>query len=238
MTSKEKERPPVEIPTESTNRHAQTEKMPGLSWIEIPLKSEMRQPVTNAEAERANIAQKRPYSVQVSAMVHAKNATRHTNELLKKGYSSHIFEAVGPNGRHWYTVRIGTYSDWETAEKAAQAYRRKEKAEAIVVKNDALKAFFKAPPKVFSVHTSAFLVYENAEKWARHLSEKGYPICILALWDAKGKLWYTTQAGVYKDHALAEQAASRFTSGEKTNARVATMDPNLLSMRKLWCSTD
>ena len=80
----------------------------------------------------------RPYVLQVGAFRDTKPAKDLQADLLKKGYSTTIYNMVDEDLRNWHMVRFGGYKDVSTASKAASDFTAKEGVQALVKRFDAL----------------------------------------------------------------------------------------------------
>ena len=72
------------------------------------------------------------HSVQVGAFRRTENAEDLIAQLAAKGYSAQIVEIPDPQGRLWFTVRIGDHSSLESAEKQAGMFTEEENMKAFV----------------------------------------------------------------------------------------------------------
>ena len=66
------------------------------------------------------------HSVQVGAFRRIGNAVNLIDRLEAKGYSARIFEYPDPQGRLWFTVRIGDHPTLESAEEQARIFMDNE----------------------------------------------------------------------------------------------------------------
>jgi cell division protein FtsN len=80
----------------------------------------------------------RPYVLQVGAFRDTKPAKDLQADLLKKGYSTTIYNMVDEDLGSWHMVRFGGYKDVSTASKAASDFTAKEGVQALVKRFDAL----------------------------------------------------------------------------------------------------
>jgi cell division septation protein DedD len=122
----------------------------------MPEKPEVKPDDTAEKAEPAppeGTAEKPPegmlFSVQVGAFKDRKQAEPLLAELKGKGHEPYIFEFTDDNKQKWYALRIGDFKDEEGANKAALAFKEKEKKPALVTKIDtvALETEAGEPPK-------------------------------------------------------------------------------------------
>jgi cell division protein FtsN len=72
------------------------------------------------------------YSVQVGAFLVAMNAQQRANQLERKGYAPRIMAVTDPQGRIWFTVRIGNFPTLEQAQKRADEFTAREKKASAV----------------------------------------------------------------------------------------------------------
>ncbi|MEN8806940.1 MAG: AAA family ATPase [Desulfobacterales bacterium] len=72
------------------------------------------------------------YSVQVGAFLVAMNAQQRVNQLKSKGYTPRIIAVTDPQGRIWFTVRIGDFQSLEQAQKQADEFTAREKKASVV----------------------------------------------------------------------------------------------------------
>lgn len=72
------------------------------------------------------------YSVQVGAFLVAVNAQQRVNQLKSKGYTPRIIAVTDPQGRIWFTVRIGDFRSLEQAQKQADEFTAREKKASVV----------------------------------------------------------------------------------------------------------
>jgi cell division protein FtsN len=72
------------------------------------------------------------HSVQVGAFRSIENAEDLIAQLAVEGYSAQIVEIPDPQGRFWFTVRIGDHSTLESAEKQAEMFMEAENMKAYV----------------------------------------------------------------------------------------------------------
>jgi hypothetical protein len=72
------------------------------------------------------------YSIQVGAFLVAMNAQQRANQLKRKGYAPRIMAVKDPQGRIWFTVRIGNFLSLEQAQKQADAFTAREKKASAV----------------------------------------------------------------------------------------------------------
>jgi len=90
------------------------------------------QPVA-APASKAPIV-KEHYRVQVASTRDLASARQLVDKLRRKGYEAAIETARGSEGHSQYKVRIGNYSERESAEKIAEKIRQEERVGAWIVK--------------------------------------------------------------------------------------------------------
>jgi len=72
------------------------------------------------------------YSIQVGAFLVAMNAQQRANQLKRKGYAPRIMAVTDPQGRIWFTVRIGNFPTLEQAQKQADEFTAREKKASAV----------------------------------------------------------------------------------------------------------
>jgi len=72
------------------------------------------------------------YSVQVGAFLVAMNAQQRVNQLKSKGYTPRIIAVTDPQGRIWFTVRIGDFQSLKQAQKQADEFTAREKKASVV----------------------------------------------------------------------------------------------------------
>ncbi len=72
------------------------------------------------------------HSVQVGAFRRIGNAVNLIDRLEAKGYSARIFEYPDPQGRLWFTVRIGDHPTLESAEEQARIFMDNEKMRTFI----------------------------------------------------------------------------------------------------------
>ena len=72
------------------------------------------------------------YSIQVGAFLLAMNAQQRANQLKRKGYAPRIMAVTDPQGRIWFTVRIGNFPTLEQAQKQADEFTAREKKASAV----------------------------------------------------------------------------------------------------------
>ena len=72
------------------------------------------------------------YSIQVGAFLVAKNAQQRAIQLKRKGYTPRIMAVTDPQGRIWFTVRIGNFPTLEQAQKQADEFTAREKKASAV----------------------------------------------------------------------------------------------------------
>ena len=72
------------------------------------------------------------YSVQVGAFLLSINAQQRVNQLKSKGYTPRIIAVTDPQGRIWFTVRIGDFQTLEQAQKQADEFTAREKKASVV----------------------------------------------------------------------------------------------------------
>ena len=72
------------------------------------------------------------YSVQVGAFLVAMNAQQRVNQLKSKGYTPRIIAVTDPQGRIWFTVRIGDFQSLEQAQEQADEFTAREKKASVV----------------------------------------------------------------------------------------------------------
>ena len=72
------------------------------------------------------------YSIQVGAFLVAINAQQRANQLKSKGYAPRIMAVTDPQGRIWFTVRIGNFPTLEQAQKQADEFTAREKKASAV----------------------------------------------------------------------------------------------------------
>lgn len=72
------------------------------------------------------------YSVQVGAFLLALNAQQRVDQLKSKGYTPRIIAVTDPQGRIWFTVRIGDFPSLEQARKQADEFTAREKKASVV----------------------------------------------------------------------------------------------------------
>ena len=72
------------------------------------------------------------YSVQVGAFLVAMNAQQRVNQLKSKAYTPRIVAVTDPQGRIWFTVRIGDFPSFEQAQKLADEFTAREKKASVV----------------------------------------------------------------------------------------------------------
>jgi cell division protein FtsN len=95
-------------------------------------------PVHVAVAVAAANPADNPFVLQVGAFRDTKPAKDLQADLLKKGYSTTIYNMVDEDLRSWHMVRFGGYKDVSTASKAASNFTAKEGVQALVKRFDAL----------------------------------------------------------------------------------------------------
>lgn len=72
------------------------------------------------------------HSVQVGAYRQVENAEQQVARLTAKGYPARMLKFEDSRRRSWYTVRIGDYSDVESARFMADEFARREKMPGVV----------------------------------------------------------------------------------------------------------
>jgi general secretion pathway protein A len=72
------------------------------------------------------------HSIQVGAFRRIENAEELIDRLEAKGYSARIVEVPDPQGRLWFTVRIGDHPTRESAEEQARIFRENENMETFI----------------------------------------------------------------------------------------------------------
>ena len=72
------------------------------------------------------------YSIQVGAFLVAINAQQRANQMKSKGYEPRIMAVTDPQGRIWFTVRIGNFPTLEQAQKQADEFTAREKKASAV----------------------------------------------------------------------------------------------------------
>ena len=78
------------------------------------------------------------FALQIGSFTDAKNAKQLETELKDRGYPVRIFKALDPEKRVWHVVRVGDYSDVNTASRAAADFTNREQLQALVRRADAL----------------------------------------------------------------------------------------------------
>jgi cell division septation protein DedD len=74
-----------------------------------------------------------PWSVQVNAFPHERDAQNLAKKLSEKGYDAYVLP-VDVKGRTWYRVRVGRFADRDEARRLQETIKSKEKlTKAIVV---------------------------------------------------------------------------------------------------------
>ncbi len=85
---------------------------------------------SDLSSDRSELEQRSPpmmiHSVQVGAFRRIGNAVNLIDRLEAKGYSAQIFEYPDPQGRLWFTVRIGDHATLESAEEQARIFTANE----------------------------------------------------------------------------------------------------------------
>ena len=66
-----------------------------------------------------------------------------------------------------------------------------------------------------SVQVGAYLQAENARQMAARLAAKGYPVRILTIPDAKGRVWHTVRIGDHPSRPAAQSQAEEFSRREQ-----------------------
>jgi cell division protein FtsN len=100
--------------------------------------AEATPPVHVAVAVAAANPADNPFVLQVGAFRDTKPAKDLQADLLKKGYSTTIYNMVDEDLRSWHMVRFGGYKDVSAASKAASDFTAKEGVQALVKRFDAL----------------------------------------------------------------------------------------------------
>jgi cell division septation protein DedD len=72
------------------------------------------------------------HSVQVGAFSRTENAEDLMDRLEAKGYSAQIVEVPDPQGRLWFTVRIGDHPTLESAEEHARVFMENENMKTFI----------------------------------------------------------------------------------------------------------
>lgn len=90
----------------------------------------------NTEAEDTAVdessSRRLTHSVQVGAFLEETNALKQVKLLEKTGYQPHILTVTGPDGRTWFTVRIGDYPSIEMARQQSDAFTTSENTASAV----------------------------------------------------------------------------------------------------------
>jgi general secretion pathway protein A len=87
-------------------------------------------------ADRSDLEQRSTpmmtHSVQVGAFSRTENAEDLMDRLEAKGYSAQIVEVPDPQGRLWFTVRIGDHPTLESAEEHARVFMENENMKTFI----------------------------------------------------------------------------------------------------------
>jgi cell division septation protein DedD len=78
------------------------------------------------------------------------------------------------------------------------------------------------PSLIYSVQVGAYLHAENAQQAAAQLSAKGYPVRVLKITDARGRVWHTGCLGDHPRRDAAQAQADDFSRREQRSSVVRT----------------
>lgn len=141
---KSKKLPPIPAPAKEV---ASPKVMPPLAGSEpiAPLPAAMveKQPAKDsvvasvkgptAEAEPTSTAKaKKGFALQMKAFAKQEEADRLAEKLRRNGHDARV-ESGEANGRMWHRVRIGEFTNWDTAMAAKQSFEKQEQLIAYIV---------------------------------------------------------------------------------------------------------
>ncbi len=159
-----------------------------------------------------------------------------------------VLEAVDGEGRRWYLERFGRYDDLTAARKAAQDYRDRRDAPAVVIYADwepSAKPEAPPPPEpeiepkppsrtAYLVQVASFTEPDPALRMAETLRQEGYPETkAIRMYDSRNpeKIWYVVQIGHFEERAAAVRAARAFERKERADTLIRQMDSQELEKR-------
>jgi len=88
--------------------------------------------IQEADKSGSEAADMPAYSVQVGVFLTENESQQLVRQLQKKGYTPIVLAATDDEGRLWFSVRIGTYTNKLDAAKAALNIAEQEKLKAVV----------------------------------------------------------------------------------------------------------
>ena len=162
--------------------------------------------------------------------------------------SPRVLEAVDGEGRRWFLERLGRYDDLTAARKAAQEYRDRRDAPAVVIYADwepSAKPEEPPPPEsepepeppsrtAYLVQVASFTEPDPALRMAETLRQEGYPETeAIRMYDSRNpaKVWYVVQIGAYPERGAATRAAAAFERKERADTLIRQMDSRELEKR-------
>ncbi len=168
-----------------------------------------------------------------------------------------VLEAVDGEGRRWYLERLGRYDDLTSARKAAQDYRDRRDAPAVVAYADWEPSSKPEEPSakpeptpesepepeaeppsrtVYLVQVASFTEPDPALRMAEALRKEGYPETeAIRMYDSRNpeKVWYVVHIGQYMERSAARGAAAAFERKERGDTLIRQMDSRELENRFL-----
>jgi cell division septation protein DedD len=87
------------------------------------------------------------------------------------------------------------------------------------------------PEKFWTLHIGAFSIKQNALNYRDHWKAKGYPFYVIKLRNDKGRAWWMTRMGIYKNKTAARKAARDFTQHEGKKLYLRSLERKLYQRR-------
>jgi NodT family efflux transporter outer membrane factor (OMF) lipoprotein len=175
------------------------------------------------------------YAVQMGAFPTMKGASVSQSFWGAKGYKPYIREVQDAQGRVWYTVRTGEFSQRGKASVLARSIGRKQGVPAIVVQSgepgmaqtgdgDALEksASGKRQKSFYAVQLSAFSSLDAAARSYADWRSKGYEVYVCELRNVEGRALFAVRTGQFSRR---REAASLIKAVERKNEIKAILVP-------------
>jgi len=118
--------------TAQKNSAAAADKSPFLAMLDSLRSQHNMDQVETTTAVGSEPSAESTYSIQVGAFLLAINAQQRANQLKSKGYAPRIMAVTDPQGRIWFSVRIGNFPTLEQAQKQADEFTAREKKASAV----------------------------------------------------------------------------------------------------------
>ncbi|OIQ81914.1 toluene efflux pump outer membrane protein TtgF precursor [mine drainage metagenome] len=175
------------------------------------------------------------YAVQLGAFPTMKGASVSQSSWSAKGYKPYIREIQDAQGRAWYTVRTGEFSQRVKASVLARSIGRKLGVPAIVVQSgeremaqtgseDALEksASAKKQAGFYAVQLDAFSSLDAAARSYADWRSKGYEVYVCELRNAGGRALFAVRTGQFSRR---REAAGLAKAVERKNQIKAILVP-------------